>query len=204
MYSANATIQQPLEFKEGYAVVFNNDNWEYIEDHRGQIIWKTYEESKQITQLGIIPEGWSIQQPQKPIIISDLSQFLYQQKCKVAYTGVKVIKNQIEYLFETTQDSITMCNSMALAITAQPNDFIINWKVWKNDTPTMLSITKEQFNSIFSFGMLMINTAFSVQGLLNQQLQTITQQQLADTVFVEEFKTNAISEFSKINTTLTI
>lgn len=204
MYSANATIQQPLEFKEGYAVVFNNDTWEYIEDHRGQIIWKTYEESKQITQLGPIPEEWSIQQPQKPIIISDLSQFLYQQKCKIAYTGVKVIKNEVEYLFETTQDSITMCNSMALAITAQPNDFIINWKVWKNNTPTMLSITKEQFNSIFSFGMLMINTAFSVQGLLNQQLQAITQQQLADTVFVEEFKTNAISEFLKINTTLTI
>lgn len=142
--------------------------------------------------------------PQKPATLEDLSQFLYQQKCKIAYVGVTVIKDGISYIFETNQDSITMCNSMALALNTQPDTTQITWKVWKDNTPTMLIISKAEFNAVFSFGMLMINTAFSVQGLFNQQLQTITQQQLADTVFVEEFKTNAISEFSKINTTLTI
>lgn len=62
MFSANATTLEPLEPKDGFAVVFNDTEirWEYIEDHRGTIVWKSYEESMEIKELGAIPEGWTV------------------------------------------------------------------------------------------------------------------------------------------------
>lgn len=72
MYSANATKKEPLERKEGYAVIFKGEAWEYIEDHRGQIVWKSYDESMEIRELGAIPEGWTTEQPEKPVTLADL------------------------------------------------------------------------------------------------------------------------------------
>ena len=67
------------------------------------------------------------------------------------------MKDQQEYTFETTQDSITMCNSLALAIASQPDTHEISWKCWKGDIPEMVQLTKTQFNAIFAFGITMIN-----------------------------------------------
>lgn len=78
MYSVNATTQEPLERKDGYAVVFNGDAWEYIEDHRGQIVWKSYDESMEIRELGAIPEGWTTEQPEKPMSIDDYDAAMEQ------------------------------------------------------------------------------------------------------------------------------
>lgn len=135
-----------------------------------------------------------------PTTVADLTEFLYQEKCKVAYGGVLVIKGGAEYLFETNQDSITMCNSMALAMTSQPDDYTVNWKVWAADVPIMLTITKAEFNAIFAFGMLMINTAFGVEGALNAEVQKLTEEQLADAEYVTAFKENAVVQLAAVNT----
>ena len=132
--------------------------------------------------------------------IADLTEFLYQEKCKVAYNGVTVIKDGAEYFFETNQDSITMCNSMALAMASQPDDYTITWKVWQGDKPVMLTITKAEFNAIFAFGMTMINTAFAVEGALNEQAQSFTDEQLADGDYVMAFKENAVIQLAAVNT----
>lgn len=66
MFSANATTVEPLSGKDGFAVIFNGSEWEYIEDHRGTIVWKSYEESMEIRELGVIPDGWSTEMPAKP------------------------------------------------------------------------------------------------------------------------------------------
>lgn len=71
MFSADATTLEPLESKDGFAVVFNGTEWEYIEDHRGTIVWKSYEESMEIRELGLIPDGWSTEQPEKPVEMAD-------------------------------------------------------------------------------------------------------------------------------------
>lgn len=68
----------------------------------------------------------------------ELTEFLYQEKCKVAYGGVTVVRDSQHYTFETTQDSITMCNSLALAIAAQPDTYTIYWKCWCDGMPKML------------------------------------------------------------------
>lgn len=44
MFSADATTVEPPALADGLAVVFNGTEWEYVEDHRGEIVWKSYDE----------------------------------------------------------------------------------------------------------------------------------------------------------------
>lgn len=138
------------------------------------------------------------------VTAADLVEYLYKQKCAVAYGGVTIVKDGENYLFETTQDSITMCNSMALAMASQPDDFTINWKVWQGDIPAILTITKAEFNAVFAFGMTMINTAFAVEGELNAQVQTITEEQLSDAAYIQAFKDSATAAFATVATVYTL
>lgn len=157
----------------------------------------TVYQSTQIYQLGaafVIP----------PATVQDLTEFLYQQKCKVAYGGVSVVKNGETYTFETTQDSITMCNSLSLAIATQSDDYVISWKCWSEGVPKMLELTKAQFNQIFAFGIQMINEAFAVQGILNATVQGMNAQQLADKEYIAQFKQQTADAFSAVNTVLDI
>jgi hypothetical protein len=155
---------------------------------------------EEITKEGERQRKFTIAANPKPqTTIADLTEFLYQEKCKVAYGGVTVVKGSTEYLFETNQDSITMCNSMALAMANQPDDFTVSWKVWQDGNPVMLTISKAEFNAIFAFGMVMINTAFGVEGDLNETAQKLTDEQLADDDYVMAFKKTAVIRFATVN-----
>lgn len=139
-----------------------------------------------------------------PATYQELTEFLYQQKCKVAYGGVTVVKNNQHYTFETTQDSITMCNSLALAIASQPDTYTIYWKCWCDGMPKMLQLTKVQFNAIFAFGIQMINQAFAVQGTLNTTVQSMLSYQMQDQEYIAQFKQQAEEAFSAVNTVFNI
>lgn len=60
----NATLEPINEAKENYSQIFNGINWEYIEDYRGKTVWKSYNESLFIEELGAIPEGYSLERPE--------------------------------------------------------------------------------------------------------------------------------------------
>lgn len=60
----NATLEPINEAKENYSQIFNGTNWEYIEDYRGKTVWKSYNESLFIEELGAIPEGYSLERPE--------------------------------------------------------------------------------------------------------------------------------------------
>lgn len=56
---AYATLVEPLIDKKGFAVVFNDDAWVYVEDHRGEkVINPETEEVVIIDYLGEIKEGF--------------------------------------------------------------------------------------------------------------------------------------------------
>lgn len=63
---ANATTTEPPEAKGGFARLWNGEAWEYVEDHRGVTVWKSYDESMVIVELGAIPDGWSETRPAPP------------------------------------------------------------------------------------------------------------------------------------------
>lgn len=71
LISANGTTTPPPEKEDGYAVIWNGTAWEKIEDHRGEIVWKSYAESMEIRELGPIPDGWTADQPEKPVEMAD-------------------------------------------------------------------------------------------------------------------------------------
>lgn len=79
---ADSTFTAPLDAKEGYAVVWNGEAWEYIEDHRqkrdmggvpiegtGTAYWlpeDTWEsEARYMKKLGPLPEGAVTVRPEK-------------------------------------------------------------------------------------------------------------------------------------------
>jgi hypothetical protein len=79
---ANATFIQPLDYKEQYAIVWNGESWEYIEDHRvvydtnGKIIKGTpywlktdsYDTpARYMTELGALPNEILFVVPEKPL-----------------------------------------------------------------------------------------------------------------------------------------
>lgn len=49
---ASATLTAPAEAAEGFALVFADDDWHEIEDHRGETWWKGNGEAVVITFLG--------------------------------------------------------------------------------------------------------------------------------------------------------
>ena len=69
MLSANATFVEPPSKKDGYAIVWNGENWEYIEDHRGTQYWFSsdsyYTEPMTMNKLGALPNGITLNRPEK-------------------------------------------------------------------------------------------------------------------------------------------
>ena len=142
--------------------------------------------------------------PVKVTTRKELIEFVAVEADKIAYGGITIIANVQEYLFKTTTDNITRCNSVLAMFEVLPDDTVIPWEVWQGEVPTMLPVNKEQFKQCFAFGSQMIISVETVKGQLNASIQELTEEQLADADYVMAFKENAVIQLSKINTTLTI
>lgn len=139
--------------------------------------------------------------PKKVATKAELSEFIYQEKCKVAYGGISVNIDGDLYIFETNHDSITMCNSRAYSLMNKPDDYIVSWKVYKNNIPVMINLTKVEFLSIFNFGSDMIDQAFVTENELNDRLLSFTDDLLADSEYIQTFKDYVTECFNIITTT---
>ena len=68
----NFTNKGLPKFKKGYAIVLNDGEWEYVEDHRGLTVYnKKNGKEFVIQELGPIP---NIYTSEKPVIFEDLKQ----------------------------------------------------------------------------------------------------------------------------------
>ena len=63
---ANSTAVAPPEIREGNARIWTGTVWTYTEDHRGETVWQDHDTSREIRELGPIPEGWSAERPEAP------------------------------------------------------------------------------------------------------------------------------------------
>lgn len=131
---------------------------------------------------------------------AELTAFVSDEADKVAYGGITIIANEQEYLFKTTTDNITRCNSVLSMYEVLPDDTIIPWEVWQGDVPTMLPVNKTQFKKYFAFGANMIIEVETVKGTINANIQTLTDEQLADADYVMAFKENAVIQLAQVNT----
>ena len=58
----------PPEAKEGFVAKWTSDEWQYIENHIGKTVYSTAtKESMEISELGIIPEGYTLIKPENEL-----------------------------------------------------------------------------------------------------------------------------------------
>lgn len=64
---SNCTFEEPFEKREGFVNVWNGQNWEEVEDHRGQLYWletDTHDSEPKIQkELGTLPNGATLTRP---------------------------------------------------------------------------------------------------------------------------------------------
>jgi hypothetical protein len=141
-----------------------------------------------------------VENPKEVITKADLTAFVSAEADKIAYGGITIIANDQEYLFKTTTDNITRCNSVLAMYEVLPDDTVIPWEVWQGDIPVMLPVNKAQFKKCFAFGASMIIEVETVKGTLNTEVQKLTDEQLTDDDFVMGFKGNAVIQLAQVNT----
>ena len=172
----HATFTAPPEEREEYARIWNG-TWEYAEDHRGQTIWKDYDTSAVVDQIGPVPEGWSLERPARKLTRQELTEMIYQEKARIAYGGITIRKDGLDYLFATDQNSISLCAAMRINLTGQPDHTVLAWKVYRDGKPEMLSLTKSEFETVVLRAMTMINAAFQTEGELYERLDSLDEMQ---------------------------
>lgn len=131
---------------------------------------------------------------------ADLIKFISSEADKVAYGGFTIVQGENQYLFKTTTDNITRCNSVLAMFQVLPAGTFIPWEVWQGDVPTMLSVNAEQFKACFAFGSQMIINVESVKGAINAEVQSLTEEQLANEEYITAFKENAVIQLNAVNT----
>lgn len=144
--------------------------------------------------------GWYLagKAPVKTVTKAELTAFVSAEADKIAYGGFTIISNGQEYLFKTTTDNITRCNSVLAMYEVLPDDTVIPWEVWQGDTPAMLPVNKTQFKQCFAFGANMIISVETVKGTLNAEIQSFTDEQLADSDNIAEFKARATATLEAV------
>lgn len=138
--------------------------------------------------------------PKKVATKAELTAFVAEEANKVASGGFTIVQGEERYLFKTTTDNITRCNSVLAMFQVLPEDTIIPWEVWQGDVPTMLSVNANQFKSCFAFGSKMIIEVETVKGSINAEINNLTDEQLANEEFINSFKKNAIIQLNSVNT----
>ena len=177
LISAHSTLTEPPAIREGYARVWNEEEWSYVEDHRGATIWRDHFTSRTVEELGPIPEGWSIERPEKVMTRQDIQEIVYQGKCTKAYAGITVRQYGMDCTFATDTDSIAMCN--AALISFRSDEDTIDWKVWVNNSPVIVTLTAFKFREVFAAGMQMIRQAFAIEALLNAEYADMSDEQIS-------------------------
>lgn len=65
--AANSTlVQPPIQQKEGFTKVFNGESWDYVEDHRGKVVYAQANPNlvKRMTAIGAIDFGYTDKVPE--------------------------------------------------------------------------------------------------------------------------------------------
>lgn len=126
----------------------------------------------------------------------ELIEYNYEQKAKKAYGGILINET---YLFETNETSQSMITASLIGLQNAPDETTLNWKMYANNQPIVVPLTKIQLAQLFAFALDMINKAFGVEGLRNNELATATVENLNDIAWVEEYKKATDLAFGEIN-----
>lgn len=193
---AHSTLTEPPALREGYARVWNEEEWSYVEDHRGATIWRDHFTSRTVEELGAIPEGWSLIRPPEPVTRPWIIESVYQAKAAKAYGGITVNRSGIDYLFATDPESIALCNAVLISLGAGVQS--VDWKVWHAGTPAVLTLNATEFRAIFAAGMAMVQESFAAESELNAEYAAMTDEQIS-AMTIEQVSAHIADRFARIH-----
>lgn len=125
-----------------------------------------------------------------------LVEYNYEAKAKKAYGGI-IINDT--YLFETNETSQSMITASLIGLQSAPDETTLNWKMYVNNQPIVVPLTKAQLAQLFAFALNMVNVSFGLEGTRNNDLTTATVEQLNDETWVEQYKIATDFAFNQIN-----
>lgn len=154
---ADSTFITPLPNKEGYAVCWNGEAWEYIEDHRqkrdvggvpiegtGTAYWMPddtwYTPARYMKKLGQLPAGALLERPKKSLEelkIDKLSQIDMETSTAV-FAGFDYVINNTKYHFsydsfdqQNFVDTASMCQLALSGVKGLPTS--VTWNSYLED-----------------------------------------------------------------------
>lgn len=94
--SDNATFVKPPAKKDGFALIWNGEEWDEIEDHRGTDYWTPgdsyYTNPRPITELGPLPDGIILVRPEKTEEEILAEKLLHAKSIRAAYVSKIVVE----------------------------------------------------------------------------------------------------------------
>lgn len=156
---ADSTITAPPEAKPGYAVCWNGEKWEYVEDHRqtrdmgGAVVkgtgtpywmpgdsWQT--PARYMTEPGSLPEGAMLEKPAKPaeVVAREELQAAKAERAATVAKNTVTVDGLIFDADEESQNRLSRGIVAALAL-GLPADQTTEWTLADN---TAAQVTVQQ------------------------------------------------------------
>lgn len=126
----------------------------------------------------------------------ELVEYNYEAKAKKAYGGILINDT---YLFETNETSQSMITASLIGLQNAPDETTLNWKVYANNKPIVVPLTKVQLAQLFDFAFNMVTISFKIEGLRNEALAVATVEDLNNEQWVEQYKIATDFAFNQIN-----
>ena len=106
LYPPCTTEQVPPELKEGYIILYNEeeDRWEEFEDHRGTIVWTKQGEEVLMDMLGPIPSEYLLE---KPVTLKELKDEKLKE-IKEAYISEYIKRIEVKGIEVNIDDSVKL------------------------------------------------------------------------------------------------
>ena len=149
---ANAVFTAPLEAKEGYAVIWNRADWEYVEDHRGVEYWlpgDTWQTpAREMKELGALPDGALLERPAKTHGEIE-SERLEQAKSERAQAVQDIAVTVDGMVFDGNEDAQRRI-SVAIATANISGQTEVEWVLKDN---TVVLVTLEQLEKVLVLSM---------------------------------------------------
>lgn len=131
---------------------------------------------------------------------ADLTKFVSEEANKISYGGITIIADEKEFLFKTTPENLTRCSAVMPYYEQLDDTAVVYWEVWQEDLIYMLPVSKVQFKNGYAFGVQMTIQVQGILGVICNEINNLTDEQLANEEFINSFKENAVIQLNSVNT----
>ncbi|WP_063657587.1 tail fiber assembly protein [Candidatus Arsenophonus triatominarum] len=129
------TEKKPIDKKEGFAVVFNEQNqeWEYQEDHRGLVLFDTKSrQSVTLEKLGKVPEYLTSLAPQSEYDVWDGEKWVKDAEAEKLAERQKLEGIKQQKLYDATREIAPLQDAVDLEMaTEDEKKRLIAWKKYR-------------------------------------------------------------------------